>query len=114
VRSLVLILYQQLLNTWTFVGINVFQVEVFWVVTPCNVVVEYQRFGGPCCPHLQGETAWSSEVLVSYCNATQYHNPEDLDLNLHSHENLKSHINNFIFYSLNQAIGHTKKFDGHI
>jgi hypothetical protein len=27
----------------------VIQVEVFWVVTPCNVVVGYQRFGGPCC-----------------------------------------------------------------
>jgi len=26
-----------------------FQVEVFWVVTPCNVVVGYQRFRGPCC-----------------------------------------------------------------
>jgi len=26
-----------------------FQVEVFWVVTPCNVVVGYQRFRDPCC-----------------------------------------------------------------
>jgi hypothetical protein len=31
------------------------QVEVFWVVTPCNVAVGYQRFEGPCCLHLQGE-----------------------------------------------------------
>jgi len=31
------------------------EVEVFWVVTPCNVVVGYQRFRGPCCLHLQGE-----------------------------------------------------------
>jgi hypothetical protein len=23
------------------------QTEVFWVVTPCSVAVEYQRFGGP-------------------------------------------------------------------
>jgi hypothetical protein len=38
-----------------------FQVEVFWFVTPCSVVVGYQRFRGPCCLHLQG------------------HNPEDLD-----------------------------------
>jgi len=22
---------------------------------PCNVVVGYQGFGGPCCLHLQGE-----------------------------------------------------------
>jgi len=32
-----------------------FQVEVFWVVTPCSEVVGYQRFRGPCCIHLQGE-----------------------------------------------------------
>jgi len=24
-----------------------FQAEVFWVVTPCNIVVRYQRFGDP-------------------------------------------------------------------
>jgi hypothetical protein len=29
------------------------QVEDFWVVTPCNDVVGYQRFEGPCCLHLQ-------------------------------------------------------------
>jgi hypothetical protein len=26
-----------------------FQVEVFWVVTLCSVVVGYRRFRGPCC-----------------------------------------------------------------
>jgi hypothetical protein len=31
------------------------QVEVFRVVTPCSVVVAYQRFGGSCSFHLQGE-----------------------------------------------------------
>jgi hypothetical protein len=31
------------------------QVEVFWVVTLCDVVVEYHHFRGPCCLHLQGE-----------------------------------------------------------
>jgi len=25
-----------------------FQVDVFWVVTPCSVAVRRQRFGGPC------------------------------------------------------------------
>jgi len=29
------------------------QVEVFWVVTSCSVVVGYQRFGEPCCLHLE-------------------------------------------------------------
>jgi len=36
-----------------------FQVEAFRVVTPCSVMVGYQRFGGPC------------------------HNQEDLDLKLY-------------------------------
>jgi hypothetical protein len=31
------------------------QVKVFWVVTLCTVVVEYQCFRGPCCLHLHGE-----------------------------------------------------------
>jgi len=31
------------------------QVEVFWVVTLCSIVVGYQCFRGPCCFHLQGE-----------------------------------------------------------
>jgi len=25
------------------------QVQVLWVVTPCSIVVGYQRFGGYCC-----------------------------------------------------------------
>jgi len=32
-----------------------FQVEVFWVVTQCSVMVGYQPFRGPCCLHLQPE-----------------------------------------------------------
>jgi hypothetical protein len=31
------------------------QVKVFWVVTQCSVVVEYQHFGGPFCLHLHPE-----------------------------------------------------------
>jgi len=31
------------------------QVEVFWVVTPCSVVVRYQRFRGPRCLYLHPE-----------------------------------------------------------
>jgi len=43
------------------------QVAIFWVVTPCSDVVGYP--------------IW-------------YHNPEDLDMNLHRCENLKSFNNN--------------------
>jgi len=28
---------------------------VYWVVTSCSVVVEYQHFRGPCCLCLQGK-----------------------------------------------------------
>jgi len=31
-------------------------VLVFCVQTPCSNMVEYQRFVGPCCLHLQGKT----------------------------------------------------------
>jgi hypothetical protein len=34
------------------------KIVVFWVVEPCNVVAEYQRFGGLCCLHLQDWKAW--------------------------------------------------------
>jgi len=26
----------------------IFQVEIFWIVTPCSVVLGHQRFRGPC------------------------------------------------------------------
>jgi hypothetical protein len=42
-------------------------VEVFWVVTPCSVVVGYERFGRPCCLCLQGEDYMA-------------HKPDDLEL----------------------------------
>jgi len=30
---------------------------VFWFVTPCSSVVEYQSFGGLFCLYLQGEVS---------------------------------------------------------
>jgi hypothetical protein len=60
------------------------QVEDFWVVMLCGVVLRYQHFRGPCYLHLQDkvkmEAAWTSE-MVSYHNTTQHHNLQDLDLN---------------------------------
>jgi hypothetical protein len=46
-----------------------FEIEVLWFVTPCSVVVGYQRFRGPYCLHFLGEVS-----LVSYQNTTR-HNP---------------------------------------
>jgi len=43
------------------------QVEIFWLLTPCSVVLGYQRFRRPCCLHIQsdGKAIWTSETLVS-------------------------------------------------
>jgi len=38
---------------------------------------------------LKTEAARLSKTLVSYCNVTYHHNPEDLNMNLHCCENLK-------------------------
>jgi hypothetical protein len=71
-----------------------FQFDVFWVVTPCSVVVGYQqRFRDPCCLHLHNpedlEVTLTSKTLVSYQNTTWRHNPEDHDLKRHGRESHK-------------------------
>jgi len=38
-------------------------VEVLRVVTPCSDAVGYQRFGEPCCLHLQGGVKWIEGLL---------------------------------------------------
>jgi hypothetical protein len=53
---------------------------VFWVVAPCSLVEVYQRFGGPCCFHHQGD------------ETTGRYNPEDSHLRTHHRENLNSYI----------------------
>jgi hypothetical protein len=51
--------------TWsrvmTYTSIFHLLVEVFGVVTMCSVVVEYHRFGGSPCLHLQGEVTGSRQ-----------------------------------------------------
>jgi hypothetical protein len=87
-------------------------IEIFWLVTPCRVAVEYQSFRWPCCLHLQGayssnskppnqwacspssdggsNVLWNIDLLPLQYTAS--HNSENLDLHLHYHENLKSSI----------------------
>jgi len=50
-------------------------VEVLWLMTPCSVVVGYQRFGGPCCLHLRRQRGPP--------NTIRCHNSEDLDFSIH-------------------------------
>jgi peptidoglycan biosynthesis protein MviN/MurJ (putative lipid II flippase) len=40
------------------------QIKVFQVVIPCNVVVGYQCFGGPCCLHLQAASSWYPTTIL--------------------------------------------------
>jgi hypothetical protein len=76
------------------------EVEFFWLVTLCNVVLGYQRFGGPCCLHLQGEeVAWTSEMLVSYHITTRHYNPEELDLKANQ-ICVPYHVSTFILWTV--------------
>jgi hypothetical protein len=63
---------------------------VFWVVAPCSLVEVYQRFGGPCCLHHQGDE--SPETLVDFYQTARHDNPEDNHLRTHRRENLKFYL----------------------
>jgi hypothetical protein len=58
------------------------KMAVFWIVPPCRLVEVYQRFGGLCCLHHQGD-----ETLVNFYQTTRRYNPEDSNL-----QSLKNHV----------------------
>jgi hypothetical protein len=84
------------------INFKCFQVMVFWVITLWKDAVGYQRFGGPCCLHLESEVngargggvhstlkmeaAWPYHINI-WC-----HNPEDHNLYLHRSVSLKCGI----------------------
>jgi hypothetical protein len=47
-----------------------FNIVVFWLMTTCPLVRDYQHFGG-------NTGSISSETLVTIYQTTRYHNPED-------------------------------------
>jgi hypothetical protein len=57
------------------------QVTVCWIVMPCSDVAGYQRFGGPCCLHLQGEVTWNAGILPQQYTTLQPRRP-GLDCNI--------------------------------
>jgi len=44
-------------------------------MTPCSVAVGYQRFGGSCCLHLQGEGLRNVRILSQHYTASQPRRP---------------------------------------
>jgi len=40
------------------------QFAIFWVVTPCNAVLRFQRFKEGCRLHLQGEVASKFSFII--------------------------------------------------
>jgi len=64
-----------------------FQVDVFWGVTPCSEVLGYKRFGVQCCLHLQCQNEGSMDLDVVFY----------LHSSTRLHSAVPRHGDNFIF-----------------
>jgi hypothetical protein len=51
------------------------QVEILCVVTLCSVAAGYQRFGGPCCHHLQDKAKRFVLIYIAVYYANYYTAP---------------------------------------
>jgi hypothetical protein len=68
--------------------------SVFWVVTPCSLVVVYRRFRAIA---LMMETASTSETSANFYQTTRRNNPEDRHFNTRRREKLRSHLFDFLY-----------------
>jgi len=71
---------------------NMSQIDVFWAVTSCRVVVGYHRF------RVKLDAACISKILISYHNTRHLHNPRGNLLNLHRCKNLRFCLDVFTPY----------------
>jgi hypothetical protein len=49
------------------------KMAVFWVLVTCSLVQVYQRFGGPCCLHHQGDDRDVTEQVRNIHNMSFRH-----------------------------------------
>jgi hypothetical protein len=69
------------------------KITVFWDVMQCGLVESYHFFKEPAVPIFGVDF---SETLATFYLATQRNIPEVTNLNIHSHEILKSHNSYFL------------------
>lgn len=79
----------------------VFKMAVICNIMPCCLGVHW-KFKEPCCVHNSStiimQMMTTSEMSLQFYQTTQYHIPEDSNLNIHCCENPRSHQNSFLVF----------------